>query len=60
MSAAFSTHDSEAITRSLDIQVEPSPEAIGASLDDLYEIAETAKYIVDEDFKRVSGSVLFG
>jgi hypothetical protein len=53
MSGSYYTHDEQAITRSLDVHVEASPEELGSSLEELYEIDQTANELIGGDFNRV-------
>ncbi|KAF9519204.1 hypothetical protein BS47DRAFT_1288643 [Hydnum rufescens UP504] len=54
MSGSYYTHDEQAITRHLDVQVEASPEELCSSLEVLYEINETANEVIRGDFNRIA------
>lgn len=54
MSDALSSHATDAINRSIELSSIVTPEDLGASLDEVYEVLETAAELNKHNFRRVS------
>lgn len=54
MSDAFSSHSTDVISRSIDLAPTVTPEDLDSSLEEVYEILETAAELNKHDFRRVS------